>query len=93
MASIRSVRRNDRGSFMPVNPGYEEALAVDMEFSAEILFAPRGPLAGKPYHASLRMLSGAVADVIAPFEEAFGTTALRDHCHGSRNLTGRPENS
>ncbi|WP_145206656.1 hypothetical protein [Sphingobium sp. B2] len=58
---------------MPVNPGYEEALAVDMEFSTEILFAPGGPLARKPCHASLQMLSGAVADVIATFEEAFGT--------------------
>jgi hypothetical protein len=73
MDTLAAKRRDGRGGFMPVKPGYEKAIAVDMAYHSEILFARGSPLAGKPCVSALKALSGAVADVIEMFEDEFET--------------------
>lgn len=76
MDRLKGMRRKGRTGFMPVKEGYELALAVDMHFRSEIVFARGGPLAGKPCLPALKAMSGAVADVIKTFEDEYGTIAF-----------------
>jgi len=70
---LKGKRRKGSTGFMPVKEGYELAVAVDMNFRSEIVFARGRPLAGKPCLPALKAMSGAVADVIEMFEDEYET--------------------
>ncbi len=61
-----------RGTRVPVLPGYEKALMVDVRFEPEIIFGRSSPVAKAPCLSTLEAMSDAVLEVIDSFEEAYG---------------------